>query len=142
MREYGVLSYLVNGHDEIGGTEYDTVAYVFVMHPGNRLRKLRKEAKLTQLELGERVGLDQTTLSNYENDKRPMPLEHMRAIARELGCAPADLLGDEDNPERLSDEERKLLQAFRELDEQGKHFLATSAQAVAEQQQGYRSRAA
>lgn len=124
-------SYYVNGHDEKPGTEYNTVAYLFIMHPGNRLRELRKAARLTQIELGDRAGMAQETVSLYENGKRPLTLEHMRIFARELGCSVADLLADDDNPERLSPTEKALLDAFREVDSGAREFLLTSARAVA-----------
>jgi DNA-binding XRE family transcriptional regulator len=71
--------YLVNGHNEKQATEYNPVAYLFVMHPGNRLRQLRKAAKLSQQQLGEGVGLSQEAISQLENDKRPLTLDYMRA---------------------------------------------------------------
>jgi transcriptional regulator with XRE-family HTH domain len=104
------------------------------MHPGNRIREIRKAAGLTQAELGERTGFGQDSISNYENGRRPLRLNELRVLARELTCAPADLLDDSDNPERLSGEERRLLQAFRDSSQDAKSFLLASAQAVSTRQ--------
>lgn len=130
--EYDGATYLVNGHGEIGRSYYASVAYIYVMHPGNRLRHLRKAAGLTQADLAERTGFGQDRISNYENGRRPMRLQEMRALARELNCSVADILSDDDNPERLSEEERQLLEAFRSSSKTARQFLLTSANAVAD----------
>lgn len=115
------------------------MAYIYVMHPGNRLRQLRKEAGLTQQQLAERSGFNQDRISNYENGRRPMRLAEMRVLAREIGCTVADILDDQDNPDRLSDAERELLQAFRDSPNSAKSYLLATAQAVAEQRTSFRS---
>lgn len=137
MTRYCGLSYYVNGHDEIAGTKYDAMAYVYVMHPGTRLRELRKAAKLSQGDLGTRAGMAQETISLYENGHRPIRLDDMRVLARELGCSVADILSDEDNPDRLDEAERELLEAFRRMPPDGRSFLTASAQAVAEKAAEY-----
>lgn len=87
------------------------------MHPGNRIRELRKAAGLSQIELARRTGVSQPYISQIENqDSLSLDVARMRVIARELGCAPADLLSDKDNPDRLSDEERALIRQFRQAD--------------------------
>lgn len=100
---------------------------------------MRKRAKLTQGQLGDRIGMSQEGVSQLENDKRPLTLDHMRAIARACSCSVADLLADPDNPDRLSGGERELLEAFRESPTQAQDFLLTSAVAVAERRKGFRA---
>ena len=82
--------------------------------------------------------MSQEVISLYENDKRPMRLDDMRIFAKILKCSVADLLSDADNPERLTDEEREVLGAYRGVDDNAKDFIRTSAQAVADRAQGYR----
>lgn len=89
---------------------------VVVMHPDNRLRALRKAAGLTQAELADKTGVSQPAISQLENGQLSMDLQWMRAFARALGCAPVDLLPDEDNPDRLASGERKLVQGLRRAD--------------------------
>lgn len=84
------------------------------MFPRTRLRELRKAAGLTQVELAEQTGVSQPTISDLENDRLSMSLAWTRTFSRVLNCAPADLLADEDNPDRLSEEERELIHKFRE----------------------------
>lgn len=89
------------------------MAYVLAMNPRNRVRLMRKKAGLSQADLAQRTGISQPAVSQIENDVRPLTVDWMRTIARVLGCAPSELLGDDDNPDRLSDDERALIQAYR-----------------------------
>lgn len=89
------------------------MSYVVTMFPDNRIRELRKSAGLTQTELGEQVGLHQTQIGNLENGDRNLTFEWARRIAKALGVTVADLLGDGDNPDRLSDHERELVRNYR-----------------------------
>jgi transcriptional regulator with XRE-family HTH domain len=86
------------------------------MRPGNRLRDLRKRAGLTQSELAEATGVSQPAISQIENGVLSMDIQWMRSFARVLGCTAADLLDDDDNPDRLDEEERKLVARFRAAD--------------------------
>ena len=138
--QYVVPLCVVNNDSGLGGNEYNVVAYVYAMHPGNRIRELRRKAGLTQAGLGERLGLQQETISQYENGRRPVTLEHLRAIARELGCAPADLLVDQDNPGRLSDPEQALIESFRAMNVAEQAVISTSAAAVADRRIEYDAR--
>lgn len=90
------------------------MSYIFAMFPENRIRELRKKAGLTQSELGARVGLHQTQIGNLENGGRNLTFEWARRIAAALGVSFADILGEQDNPDRLSPEERELVRNFRE----------------------------
>lgn len=92
---------------------YKWMTYPLAMNPHNRLRQLRKAAGLSQVELAQLTGVTQSAISQIENDVIAMDTAWMRAFARELGCEPADLLSDSDNPDRLSEDERALVEAFR-----------------------------
>lgn len=89
----------------------------------NRLREHRKAAHLSQEELGERLGLTHTHISNLERGKRKMTLLLMEALARELDIAVVDLLSDEHNPHRLSPQETELLAASRQMDDRDRQRL-------------------
>ena len=47
----------------------------------NKLRKLRKERKLTQVELQMRTGIEQSLLSKFENGERVPPTETLITLA-------------------------------------------------------------
>jgi len=51
---------------------------------GQRLRELRKEARISQRELAERVEVDFTYLSKIENDRVEPPSEAVIRKTREL----------------------------------------------------------
>lgn len=89
------------------------MSYICAMFPDNRIRELRKTAGLTQAELGEKVGLHQTQIGNLENGQRNLTLEWARRIAKALDVPTADILGEKDNPDRLSPAERELVDRYR-----------------------------
>lgn len=45
----------------------------------------RKRQRLSLDELGTRVGIDHSTLSQYEHGRRPIPAARAEALAKELG---------------------------------------------------------
>lgn len=61
---------------------------------GTRLRDLRRQQRLTQRELAERVGADFTYLSKLENDRmeRPPSEALIRKLATHLGGSADELL--------------------------------------------------
>ncbi|PNY18218.1 MULTISPECIES: helix-turn-helix domain-containing protein [Streptococcus] len=58
-----------------------------------RLKKLRKEKRLTQKELGERLGVKQNTFTNWENGKREPNLSIILKLAEILETSTDYLLG-------------------------------------------------
>lgn len=61
---------------------------------GRRISEARTRAGLTLRALATRLGVDHSTLANYESGRRPLRVTQLIAIARALGCAPAALLID------------------------------------------------
>ncbi|WP_055550611.1 helix-turn-helix domain-containing protein [Streptomyces sp. NBRC 110028] len=54
---------------------------------GHRLRDLRRERGLTQLQLGTRAGVDDKTISRIENGRHPTSIDQIARLARALGVA-------------------------------------------------------
>jgi transcriptional regulator with XRE-family HTH domain len=81
--------------------------------PQNRIRELREEIGMSQAELARRANTHPSALNKVESGARGLDQDWMRRLAPLLGCAPADLLPDLDNPDRLGDEERALVMLFR-----------------------------
>lgn len=106
------------------------MAYVYVMHPDNRIREFRKARGLTQAQLGEAVGLHQTQIGNIENGARSLTLEWSRRIAKALGVTVADLLSEQDNPWQLSAEEQELLRHYRDADHTQREMIERVAEPV------------
>jgi transcriptional regulator with XRE-family HTH domain len=100
------------------------------MRPGNRLRELRRQAKLTQSELADLTGVSQPAISQLENGTRSLDVAWMRTFARALRCAPADLLERDDNPDVLDEHERLLIERYRSADKQQRETLERVTAAV------------
>ena len=80
-----------------------------------RLKALRKEIGLTQIELGEKLNYGSTAIANYESGRNEPSLDVLIVLADALGVTVDELLGVEQNPE-----EKRLLSAFQKLDEEEK----------------------
>lgn len=96
---------------------------------------MRKKAGLTQPQLAEKTGSTQAAVSQYENGKRPLTLDWMKIYARVIGCSVADLLDDEDNPDRLEQDERELVVHYRTANQIQREMISR----VAAPTEGYRT---
>lgn len=47
-----------------------------------RIRALRQDNDFSQREIADMLGIAQTTYSQYELDKRPMPIEYLVALCK------------------------------------------------------------
>lgn len=56
-----------------------------LMRIGNRLKEIRAEFGFTQGEFAERLGINQNTLSQYENGKRKVPDQIKQILGEEFG---------------------------------------------------------
>lgn len=89
---------------------------------GDRLKKARENASLTQGELGERCGWKaaQTRIANYESNEREPTLEDIQKMAREIGVPPEELAFEALG---LSEAEANLIQAWRLADPDTREVL-------------------
>jgi transcriptional regulator with XRE-family HTH domain len=62
---------------------------------GIRIRSLREEQGLSQVQLGERAGMDHKTVSRYENGLRDFGIDEAALLARALGVPSWRLFRDE-----------------------------------------------
>ncbi len=63
-----------------------------------RLRDSREDHDLNQTQVAEYLGINQRTYSNYETEKRSMPMEHYRKLALLYETSVDYLLGLTDEP--------------------------------------------
>ena len=61
---------------------------------GEKIRQARKEAGLTQKELGEKLKVSQAAIAQYENEKSNLQLHTIRKIADALDCSVNTLIDD------------------------------------------------
>ncbi|EGT5704853.1 helix-turn-helix domain-containing protein [Cronobacter sakazakii] len=64
---------------------------------GMRIRKRRKELRLTQVSLGSKVGVKGGAISQWEDDKTNPKGDNLISLARALQCAPEYILYGEDS---------------------------------------------
>lgn len=57
-----------------------------------KIKRVRKEKKLTQIKLAEKAGIAQSFLSNIENDLQSPSLRNLKKISKALGVSLNDLL--------------------------------------------------
>jgi len=76
-------------------TDHDTT---FFKTFGQRLTDMRKARGLTQAQLGETLGLDQTAVASYEIGRRRVPLSLLAPLGKALGVSVAELVEDEKGP--------------------------------------------
>lgn len=94
---------------------------------GERLKQLRTERGLTQIELSEKVNINYSTLSDYERGERKDPyISTIRTLANFFGVSIGYMSGDSDEKEDLNYE--KINQAFTQLTEEQKKKLLSYAE--------------
>lgn len=82
------------------------------------LARLRKTKKLSQVALGELIGVDGSTIQRAETMHHSAKLETYQKCAEALGVTLADLFTED-----LSPVERALVAAFRQIPDQQKHVV-------------------
>ena len=65
----------------------------------DRIKKVRKDNGLNQLEFGKRIGLSESAICNYENGRREVSEQSLVSICREF-TVNYDWLKNEDGPEK------------------------------------------
>ncbi len=78
------------------------------MTVGENIKRIRKERGLTQQDLGDRLGMTQSAIWQFESDKTSPKLETVEKIAVALGVTAFDLMGAElwniqAGPEKLAE---------------------------------------
>ena len=67
------------------------------METGNlRLKELRKESKLTQSQLAQYLGVDQSMITRLEDGSRSLNVSLIEKICSLFGCTESYLLGEDD----------------------------------------------
>lgn len=80
----------------------------------NRLKQLRIEKNLSMRDLAEKVGINYTTFSALENEKRQFNLDHLTRLSKFFDCSFDYILGKSDvrNPENTTFEKSDVSLAF------------------------------
>lgn len=85
---------------------------------GERLRTLRQERRLTQVELAEMLGAHQASLSQIERGIRGLTLQQAVKLARSLRVSPDRLLGvGKSNGKQPEARNEKLMRRVRRIEQ-------------------------
>lgn len=66
-----------------------------------RLRDLREDADLTQTEMGNIIGVDQSYYAKYESEKINLPIHHLKKFAKHFNVSTDFIIGLIDEPIKL-----------------------------------------
>lgn len=69
------------------------------MNYAERMRALRQDHDLTQTQLADMLGVAKTTYSQYELEKRPMPIDYLVALCKFYNVSADYMLGFTDKKE-------------------------------------------
>ena len=84
---------------------------------GERLKRLRTERGVTQVELANKIGIIQVMISDYENDRTRMHAEMVVRFARALSVSTDVLLGFKETPPAENKLRRRVLHRLAKIEE-------------------------
>ena len=92
---------------------------------GSRIRKYREENNLRQKQLAEKIGVSNSRVSNWEQGLNRPDADILAAICVALDVSPSLLLGIQVTGDELTEQERRVLKAYREKEDvrQAVHIL-------------------
>lgn len=95
------------------------------MPTGELIKKIRKQKKMTQKQLGEKCGIADSNIRKYENGKQFPKWETLERIAKALGVDVFDLIEYAEGPDEedldYTSPELDLLINFRNLNSKGQN---------------------
>lgn|GEM_PF-2411323 len=88
------------------------------MTSGEKMRTLRIEKKLTQKQLGERLGISQSAVGQLENSKRPIRIDTLEKVSAALEVPIVRLYDDvmlSEWDKQYEDTEKYIFEMYREI---------------------------
>lgn len=82
---------------------------------GDKIRALRKERHLTQAELAQRIGVQQSDLCRMENGEYKVSLDTLFKILGVFGMEISDFFHDRGAPSTPERQDREMIRMFRGL---------------------------
>lgn len=83
---------------------------------GSKIRQLRKERSLTQAELAQRIGVQQSDLCRMENGEYKVSLDTLFKILGVFGMDIGEFFREEAALDVPADKEREIVRLFQRLD--------------------------
>lgn len=84
---------------------------------GLMIQSLRKKQKMSQKELGDRVGIGVSTISMWESELREPSLSHLVSMAELFDVSTDYILGRKEENRNITKEETEFLDLFDQLPE-------------------------
>jgi transcriptional regulator with XRE-family HTH domain len=83
---------------------------------GSKIRQLRKERSLTQAELAQRIGVQQSDLCRMENGEYKVSLDTLFKILSVFGIDIGEFFREEMIPAKAADKDHEMLRLFQRLE--------------------------
>lgn len=80
--------------------------------------------------LADAIGMSKMSVSDIERGNTLLNVHHMRKFADALDCDPSDLLSQDDNPNRPTQDELTLLQSLRAANKETREQVIKMAAAI------------
>ena len=90
-------------------------AFAVFMKLGEKITKLKKIRKMSQVELAEKTGISRDAISKYERNDVSPSVEYAKRIADILGVSLDYLVSDSDQEEALDNEAVKRIKEIQSL---------------------------
>ena len=87
----------------------------FFIALGTRIAGLREGSQITQVQLGETLGISQSTVNAYELGHRRVPVSTLPLLARTLGVSVEELIGEDASQQRKRGRTPKLMQHMERI---------------------------
>ena len=110
----------------------------------DRLTDVMREKHISCRKLSEMTGITKSSVSNYTNGSRPIPLDKLQLMANALGVSAAWVIGWADNRDGSNNDEQpdqeikpleaEFIQAFSALNRQNQLFALKMVQELLETQ--------
>lgn len=97
------------------------------MNIGENIRRRRKWLNISQVDLAQKTGLKQSTISAIENGINKPAIETIVLLSDALDCTVSELLGQVTDQPRLTAADRQLLALFSQLNQTGRQRLIDTA---------------
>lgn len=110
----------------------------FFVHLGARVAQQRKAQGVTQAQFAEWLGVSQQTVNAYEVGRRRMPVSSLPKVAKLLGVALEELIGEETKPGKRGPAPKlqRQIERIQELPKPQQKFVMQMLDTVLAQQRG------
>lgn len=90
---------------------------------GKRLKQARKNKKLLQTEVANKLGIDDTTISKYENDKSEPDNKTINELATLYGVTVDWLIGRNEKEREMNPGVEKMIDDFAGLNDKDQQYI-------------------